>query len=136
MKQHIKMPEGLLGFEEYKDFELFESEYKPFMVMQAIQDTNLSFFLIDPFLFRPDYEMDIDDATLLKIGITNPSDVIVLAIVTIPSDGSNVTANLQGPVIINKQNGQAMQVALGDNRWATKHDILAELNKHNPEGVC
>ena len=136
MKQHIKMPEGLLGFEEYKDFELFESEYKPFMVMQAIQDTNLSFFLIDPFLFRPDYEMDIDDATLLKIGIKNPSDVIVLAIVTIPSDGSNVTANLQGPVIINKQNGQAMQVALGDNRWATKHDILAELNKHNPEGVC
>ena len=104
--------------------------------MQSVQDANLSFFLIDPFLFRPDYEMDIDDATLLKIGIENLSDVIVLAIVTIPSDGSSVTANLQGPVIINKQNGKAMQVALGDNRWATKHDILAELKKNNPEGVC
>ena len=136
MKQHINMPQGLLGFEEYKDFELSESEYKPFMVMQSVQDANLSFFLIDPFLFRPDYEMDIDDATLLKIGIENPSDVIVLAIVTIPSDGSSVTANLQGPVIINKQNGKAMQVALGDSRWATKHDILAELKKNNPEGVC
>jgi flagellar assembly factor FliW len=136
MKQHINMPQGLLGFEEYKDFELSESEYKPFMVMQSVQDANLSFFLIDPFLFRPDYEMDIDDATLLKIGIENPSDVIVLAIVTIPSDGSSVTANLQGPVIINKQNGKAMQVALGDSRWATKHDILAELKKNSPEGVC
>ena len=136
MKQHINMPQGLLGFEEYKDFELSESEYKPFMVMQSVQDANLSFFLIDPFLFRPDYEMDIDDDILMKIGITNPSDVIVLAIVTIPSDGSSVTANLQGPVIINKQNGKAMQVALGDSRWATKHDILAELNKNHPEGVC
>lgn len=136
MKQHINMPQGLLGFEEYKDFELSESEYKPFMVMQSVQDANLSFFLIDPFLFRPDYEMDIDDDILMKIGITNPSDVIVLAIVTIPSDGSSVTANLQGPLIINKQNGKAMQVALGDSRWATKHDILAELNKNHPEGVC
>ena len=136
MKQHIKMPEGLLGFEEYTEFELTESEYKPFMVLQSTQDINLSFFLIDPFLFRPDYEMDIDDAMLLKIGIENPSDVIVLAIVTIPSDGSSVTANLQGPVIINKQNGNAMQVALGDGRWSTKHDILSELKKNSPEGVC
>lgn len=136
MKQHIKMPEGLLGFEEYTDFELSESDFKPFMVMKSVQDENLSFFLIDPFLFRPDYEMDIDDETLLKIDIDNPSDVIVLAIVTIPSDGSSVTANLQGPVIINKKNGKAMQVALGDSRWVTKHDILSELKKNNPEGVC
>ena len=46
MKQHINMPQGLLGFEEYKDFELSESEYKPFMVMQSVQDANLSFFRI------------------------------------------------------------------------------------------
>lgn len=136
MKQHIKMPEGLLGFEEYKEFELSESEYKPFMVMNSVQDENLSFFLIDPFLFRPDYEMDIDDEILAKIGIENPGDVIVLAIVTIPSDGSSVTANLQGPVIINRMNGSALQVALGDSRWSTKHDILSELKKNNPEGVC
>ncbi|MCR4940316.1 MAG: flagellar assembly protein FliW [Treponemataceae bacterium] len=136
MKQNIKMPDGLLGFEEYKEFDLFESEYKPFMVLQSVQDANLSFFLIDPFLFRPDYEMDIDDEILSKIGIENPGDVIVLAIVTIPSDGSSVTANLQGPVIINRQNGCAMQVALGDSRWSTKHDILSELKKNNPEGIC
>ena len=136
MKQHIKMREGLLGFEEYTEFELSESEYKPFMVLQSTQDVNLSFFLIDPFLFRPDYEMDIDDEILSKIDIQAPSDVIVLAIVTIPSDGSSVTANLQGPVIINKKNGSAMQVALGDARWSTKHDILSELKKNNPEGVC
>lgn len=135
MKKLIKMNEGLLGFEEYKEYELTESEYDPFMMLKSLQKDDLSFLLIDPFLFCPDYEMDIDDATLAKIGITNPGDVIVMTIVTIPADGTAITANLKGPVIINKQSGEAMQVVLGDTRWNTKHDILEALKKKQ-EGVC
>ena len=47
-----------------------------------------------------------------------------MAIITIPASGSPVTANLQGPLIINKEQGIAKQVVLGDNRWTTKHNIL------------
>jgi len=48
-------------------------------------------------LFRPDYELDIADQELKDIGIANPHDALVFAIVTIPADGSPMTANLQGP---------------------------------------
>jgi len=38
-----------------------------------------------------------------------------------------MTANLQGPLVINKEERLARQAVLTDPRWKTKHDVLAEL---------
>src|SRR5574344_490758 len=91
----ISIPSGLFGFEEYTDFALIDSEYQPLIWLQSMQDKNLAFLLIDPFFICPDYEVDVDDKTLGKIGINDPSDVVVFSIVTVPQDGTSVTANLQ-----------------------------------------
>ena len=65
----IKMPFGLFGFEDYTDFALIDSEYPPFVWLQSMQEKNLAFLLLDPFLISDDYEADIDDSELAKIGI-------------------------------------------------------------------
>ena len=52
-----------------------------------------------------------------------------MAIVTVPSNGTPITANLQGPLVINKKNHQCMQAILSDNRWSTKVDIVKALNQ-------
>ena len=75
-----------------------------------------------------DYELDIDDRTLCEIGIDSPGDVILFAIITVPADGSAVTANLQGPIVINRKNRTALQVILSDSKWTTKHNIIKTLN--------
>lgn len=134
-EDHIfNFPEGLFGFELYKNYAVYESEYPPFMWMQSIEEQNLAFLIVDPFLICDDYELDIDDKNLAKIGITSPKDVFVMAIVTIPQDSSPVTANLQGPLIINKNNNQCLQVILNSNRWTTKHDIIRALKSR--EATC
>lgn len=125
----ITIPSGLFGFEEYTDFALMDSEYQPLIWLQSLQDKNLAFLLIDPFLICAEYEVDVDDKSLAKIGITNPADVIVFAIVTVPQDGSPVTANLQGPLIMNKKTRQCIQAILNDPKWTTKHNILEALRK-------
>ena len=51
-----------------------------------------------------------------------------MTIVTVPNDGSAITANFQGPLVINKKNKQCMQVILNDNRWTTKVNIIDALN--------
>ena len=128
-EQLITIPSGLFGFEEYTGFALIDSEYQPFIWLQSLQDKNLAFLLIDPFLICDDYEADIDDKSLSKIGIKDPLDVLVFAIVTVPNDGSAVTANLQGPLVINRKNRQCMQAVLSDTRWTTKHNLLAAVQK-------
>ncbi|MBQ7613175.1 MAG: flagellar assembly protein FliW [Spirochaetaceae bacterium] len=128
--QIITMPEGFYGFENFTQFALLDSEQPPFFWMQSMEDKTLAFIVIDPFLFRPDYELDIDDNTLSKIEASSPENILVFALVTIPQDGSPITANLQGPLVINKQNKKGLQVVVAGEQWKTKHDIIAEMNVH------
>lgn len=125
-KELLELQEGLFGFEKYTKFALLNSEYEPFIWLQSLEDENLAFLLIDPFLICPDYEADIDDEALLKIGIEKPEDIIIMTIVTIPSNGA-ITANFQGPLVINKNNRKCLQIVLNDNRWTTKFDVLNAL---------
>ncbi|MGP1444110.1 flagellar assembly protein FliW [Treponema sp.] len=127
--QIITLAEGFYGFNNYHRFALLDAQQKPFIWIQSLDDADLAFIAIDPFIFRPDYELDIDDTLLKPLGIESPSDVLVFALVTIPSNGAAITANLQGPLIINKKNKHAMQLVLGGEKWKTKHDIVAEM-KH------
>ena len=89
--------------------------------------------IVDPFLISSNYETDIDDESLAKIGIESPEDIIIMTIVTVPQDGSAITANFQGPLVINKKNRQCMQVILSDNRWTTKVNIIDALKAKGDE---
>ena len=123
----LTIPEGLFGFEEYTKFALVDSDYEPFIWLQSTENPNLAFLIVDPFLISSIYETDIDDDTLAKIVITKPEDIIIMTIVTVPNNGAPITANFQGPIVINKKNHQCMQVILNDNRWSTKVNIIEAL---------
>jgi len=126
-RQFVEFPSGILGFEKFTRWALLDAKQKPFFYLQSLELPELAFALIDPFLFRSDYSLDVADEILAEIGIDSPEDVIVLAIVTAPSDGGPITANLMGPLIIAKTRRIGMQAVLADSRWRVKHDIMAEL---------
>jgi flagellar assembly factor FliW len=125
-RQKVSIPTGLFGFESVKDYVLIDAERQPFYWLQSLEADHIAFITINPFLFRPDYELDIDDDFLKEIGITKAEDALIFTIVTIPPEGP-MTANLQGPIIINRETRIGKQGILTDPRWKTKHDILEEL---------
>ena len=126
----LNFPVGLFGFEDYHKYALIEAEYRPFIWMQSLEEKNLAFLLIDPFTVADGYEIDVDDKTLLEIGVVSPADVVVYSIVTVPGDGGPVTANLQGPVVINSKNNSAIQAILSDSKWTTKFNIVNALKSN------
>ncbi|MCL2609098.1 MAG: flagellar assembly protein FliW [Treponema sp.] len=126
-RQKIVLPRGLLGFEDRTEYLLLDAERQPFYWLQSMEAEDLAFCLVDPFLFRPDYEVDIGDGELAELGILSPEKALILAIVTIPQEGDLITANLQGPLVINRANRTGRQAVLSDSRWGTRHDIMAEL---------
>jgi flagellar assembly factor FliW len=126
-RQRVSFPTGLLGFEKFSEYILLDARQKPFIYLQSLEVAELAFILIDPFLFRADYALDVGDEVLQEIGVTEPNDAVVFSIVTAPADGSPITANLMGPIIISKSKRQGMQAVLADPRWRVKHDIMAEL---------
>lgn len=126
-RQKVTFPEGLFGFESFKDYVLLDASQQPFFWLQSLDVEQVAFVLVNPFLFRPDYEMNISNEELAEIGVDSAEKALVFSIVTIPSDGTPMTANLQGPLVINRDTGSGKQAILSDARWKTKHDIMAEL---------
>ena len=135
-RQKITFSQGLFGFETRKDYVLLDAEQQPFYWLQSIESKDVAFVLINPFQFRPDYEVDIDNEELAEIGVADPEKVLIFAIVTIPSDGGPMTANLQGPLVINRDTRCGRQVVLTNPRWKIKHDVIAELAAAGRDGPC
>jgi flagellar assembly factor FliW len=128
-RQSVVFPQGLFGFEELRDYVLLDAEKPPFYWLQSLDKTQVAFVVVNPFLIRPDYEVNIGNEELAEIGIDAPEKALILAIVTIPPDGSPMTVNLQGPLAINRESRQGKQAVLSDSRWKPRHDIMAELKR-------
>ena len=58
----ISFEEGLLGLEDYKEYALIElPDNDKFLCLQSMEDAALAFFVINPWDFFTDYELDIPD---------------------------------------------------------------------------
>jgi flagellar assembly factor FliW len=126
-RQILVFADGLIGFKKFTEYALLDAPQKPYFYLQSTEAPELNFILLDPFLFRPDYEAEISDETAANLGITKPQDSLILTLVTVPANGGLITANLMGPLVINKATRRGAQVVLADPRWHVKHDIMAEL---------
>jgi flagellar assembly factor FliW len=134
-RQKIVFPQGLFGFEMYTDYVLMDAERQPYYWLQAMDSQGAAFILISPFLFRPDYEVNIGNDELSCIGLDKAENALVFAIATVPPDGP-MTANLQGPLIINRDSRMGRQVILTDPRWKTRHNVMEELAVAKATGVA
>ena len=52
----ITIPEGLFGFEKFTKYAIVDSDYEPFLWLQSMEDPNLAFLIVDPFLICSYYE--------------------------------------------------------------------------------
>ena len=126
-RQLISLPWGLLGFEDLRDWALLDAAQPPFYWLQSLERPEVAFVLIDPLSFRPDYEPGADPAELAGLDFSSPEDRLVFAIVTVPVDSVRMTANLQGPLLVNRRTRTGRQVVSLDPRWGVRHVIADEL---------
>ena len=127
----ITFKDGLLGFEEIKEYVIFEMEDSaPLMWMQSVQEPSLAFVIIRPFEFNEKYSINISDGVTDVLEIEKAEDTDIFAIVVIPDDPSKMTANLQGPIIINIKKKLAKQIISTNPRHKIKHYILEEMQKN------
>lgn len=123
--------EGILGFEDIRQFGIITNEdpQSPFCWLQAIEKPELAFALVDPFAVKKDYDFDLKDEYVDFLGIEDPSQIIVLAIVVVPEDIKKISMNLKAPIIVNKNNQKAAQVVLDTDKYTVRHFIMDELQK-------
>jgi flagellar assembly factor FliW len=119
----INFPAGLLGFASYKQFVLLQPDEEGyFFWLQSTEAPELAFVVTDPSLWVKDYEATIRREQMEELSMAKLEDAQVFVIVNRYDDA--LTANLQGPLVVNLHNRAAMQLVLADKRWATRHEIV------------
>lgn len=123
--QIITFPRGLPAFEHSKEFSLFGlPENNLYFCLQSIKHPEVAFLLINPWDFFPGYDIQIPQDDLDDLSITKKEQVQVYNIITVPQNPNDISANLLGPIVINKDAMRAKQVILYESGYHTKHPLL------------
>jgi flagellar assembly factor FliW len=130
-RQIIDFPDGIPGFDYLKKFVLLDTvdEKSPLKWLQAFDEPELAFIIIRPVDFMREYELAVSMNDIEAVGAEGAENLLVFAIVTIPSNPSDMTANLQGPVIINPDKRLGRQVISLSDKYNVRHRILDEMKK-------
>ena len=119
----ITFPSGLLGFSSYTDFVLLQpDEQGVFFWLQSTETPDLAFVVTDPALWVPDYKANIRREQMEDLGMNEIADAQVLVVVNKRDD--LLSANLQGPLVVNVDGKADMQLVLADKKWSTRHELL------------
>ena len=121
----IKMTKPVLGFEMLRKYVIVETEdFEPFKWYQSIDDPEAAFVIVNPLLFFPDYAIEVNPKEIEELKVEDTGEIVTYAIVTIPPDYTRMTANLQGPLLINTRTRIAKQLVLVNSRYGIRHRLF------------
>lgn len=119
----ITFETGLLGFADFQRYVLLQPDDDAvFFWLQSVDDPALAFVVTDPALWVADFEATIRREQMEELSLENIEDAQVFVIVN--RYDRSLTANLQGPIVVNSLSRRAVQLVLADRRWTTRHEIV------------
>lgn len=112
----LRFPEGIPGFGHLRSFQLVSlGDDTVFQLLQSTDEPDTSMVVVVPWLFFPDYEIDLPEETQRELGIAAPEDAVVFSPVTLEAETRTVYVNLLGPFVVNPTTGEGRQVVLVDS---------------------
>ncbi|MCB1153160.1 MAG: flagellar assembly protein FliW [Deltaproteobacteria bacterium] len=123
----ISISGGLLGFPESTRYLMLDHDQdSPFKWLQSMDEGEVAFVVTDPLVFFPEYQVQIRKDELAGLQIEDGDTPMVFVILSLAAEPENMTANLQGPIIINARTRIGRQVVLKDSEYKTKHPLFAQ----------
>ena len=125
----VILPNGLIGLPEVTRLEMVQNpDVWPFITLASAEPGGMQFLAIEAHGIVADYVLELNDLDAESLGLSSSADAQILNIVTLHSnDPYFVTANLVGPVVINRHTREARQVILmNGDQYSTRHVLVDE----------
>ena len=123
----ITFENGIIGFPELKHFTLLHDDEAGtdagIRFLQSMEEPGFAMPVMDPLIVKQDYDPVVEDELLVGIGELNENNLLVMVTVTVPSDLTKMSVNLQGPIIINVEKRLAVQLIVENKDYPVKYPI-------------
>jgi flagellar assembly factor FliW len=133
----LTFEDGIIGFPDLKHFTLIHDEEKGtdagIRYFQSIEEPAFAMPVMNPLMVCEDYNPQVSEEFLSSLGNISDENIVVLVTVTVPSDLTKMTVNLQGPIIINSDEKKGAQIIVEGNDYPVKFPIY-EILKSRKEG--
>ncbi|MBR5361443.1 MAG: flagellar assembly protein FliW [Lachnospiraceae bacterium] len=130
----INFPEGILGFPDLKKFTLmFDSEKSSptgLNFLASLDEPAFMMPVVTAVAVKPDYSPKITAEVEKAIGPLTEENVLVLVTMTIPADITQMTVNLNAPIIINIESNKAIQSMVENEGYDVKYPIYEFLKSN------
>ncbi len=124
----ITFPDGLLGFPKKQRYFLVDhKEGSPFKWLQSLDEPSLSFVVINPLLFKPDYRIGINPEDLSYLKNTQLDQISIWTIVSFVAESpERSTVNLLGPLAIDSKTRLGKQLVLDPAKYDLRCPLFPE----------
>jgi flagellar assembly factor FliW len=121
----VEFTAGLPGFPSARRFRIEDlgPDLAPFCRIRSLDEPAIAFTVVPPGTLFPEYSIEIDDERVAQLDLESSEDVITLVIVTTQPAPQPPTANLLGPIIINRANHAAAQVVQHRSSYGVSEPI-------------
>lgn len=124
-KNIITFEEGILGFEDIKQYLLYqEEESKVIWSLQAANADTPSFVVIDPFSIVENYCPVLSDEDLQYFGENDLVNLCFLCVAAIKPDLTDSVANLKAPIVIDAKTNKAKQIIMNDSEYPIRYKLF------------
>ena len=125
-ERELYFENGLPGFPDAHRFTLIRwgDEDSPFSILRSLEHDGLEFVVVPPVVFFPTYAPEVDDATVGRLDLKTSDDALLLAVVTLGDRPTDATANLMGPIVINRHTRRAAQAVLATSGYELRAPLV------------
>ena len=110
----ITFESGIIGFPDLKKFTLLYDAEKTGGIkwLQSLEEPAFAMPVMDPLSVKETYNPVVEDELLKPLGKLDPEEILVLVTVTVPKDLTQMSVNLQAPIILNAENKTGCQIII------------------------
>ena len=133
----LTFEDGIIGFPDLKHFTLIHDEEKGndagIRYFQSIEEPGFAMPVMNPLMVCETYNPQVSEELLSDLGNLSDDNIVVLVTVTVPTDLTKMTVNLQGPIIINSDEKKGAQIIVEGNDYPVRFPIY-DILKARKEG--
>ncbi len=120
----IHFDEGLIGFSEFKNYVLMESEsLAPFRLLQSLDSPKVGFLVLEAAAVIRNYYELVPPREWESLGIKDKMKPLAFVIVVIGSTPQASTGNFQAPLLINHERMIGRQMILTDSGLSVRQPL-------------